>query len=432
MAHDNGRAVVSAPTATTIFSLPLEVRDEIWDYLVSGEYNKKGLDYRFYTNILAVNKQFHKEVTNRLYGKHAFVQISYAVRDPRGFHIDMLPVIRRSREESSVLSPASMVLAFQCHLTPRQVAPLPFGIGECRREYLLILVSDLDKFCAILSLRMQFCHRDVPIVLSNHSNGVRLTMQAGQGGWCQSTIELRSTKHKEMSIGWQTSLLEPIQRLVGANHLVELQGDVLGRGQEQLLRTVMDCKTIFVTAKKWSIFEALVVVKHLVDELILDKHQSIVLDLLPSLVVSMVKELQDGELAVDINTQSMSNIDCHITTLLLDMLVEIGWLALRIRDDYEETMHALLRSISLTQRLRSDSFRNRRPYLHRTLDSLDHLVAYCAVRLTFHGGESLKDFIDQRLHLSSHDPDPYIKHDVELLNTCPDNVSSFKVHASQK
>ncbi|KAK5136672.1 hypothetical protein LTR08_002325 [Meristemomyces frigidus] len=255
---------VNSPTITAPprinFPLPRELRDEIYGYLLSSEYAKDGMTYNFHTSIMAVNHALHDETEEYLYKNNVFVVFSCNWEHfvPTGF--SCLPLVAtknvgRMEHHSSHFhlgiekktekeTPVRSILILAQHVE-----------GICHQLHIQLFTLENQRVC-IISLPGKQLHLE-------HSGNSKVTTSA--------LIELRTTKHRNMTVACQQALVLPLHSFISEISEISFRGAIADASTVEAAKSLMKPALICMEAKLWSLYSIVLAEKAICDALVTEK-----------------------------------------------------------------------------------------------------------------------------------------------------------------
>ncbi|KAK4544726.1 hypothetical protein LTR36_003975 [Oleoguttula mirabilis] len=315
--------------------IPRELRDQVYGYLLSGEYAKDGATYHFHTNVLAVNKQIHAEAEEYLYKHNVFVVVSYKWPFFEPTLLSLAPIVASThvgrmthhslRVHASMLQSKFAKLSLYGTAHEQELAPLPV-------RSLLLLAGDIETLCNDFQLRMFTFEGAVVYLASALKRG--LDLQVPQGGPLvhpSAILELRGTKYQTMTPALQNRLLLPFNGFIAECQKVSVRGDIADAASVEVTKSIMRPNLVCMEAKKWALYETSIRIKADCDALVTEKRYELAFEAYDVLFQKLDTLLTYGMFAI-FNTQIKSDVDLAMNVLIVDLSLSIAWLALRQGD----------------------------------------------------------------------------------------------------
>lgn len=135
-----------APAPQANFPLPRELRDQIYGYLLDGKHtrvtrvNRNDKAYKFHTNIMAVNRQIHREAERYLYKNNIFVVFRSDILPLPRFEVPVVAFGRRNMKHLSL--DVTFFQNYDPHSPPE----------NHQITHLLLLAKDLGIYCHWMGL----------------------------------------------------------------------------------------------------------------------------------------------------------------------------------------------------------------------------------------------------------------------------------------
>ncbi|GAB7328339.1 hypothetical protein MBLNU13_g00332t1 [Cladosporium sp. NU13] len=267
--------------------LPRELRDQIYSYLLDGEYvrtkrtwSRKDFEgyfdndrsgpqaYHCHTNILGVNHAIHDEAEELLYKRNMFVILSYDYiglgKENGGLF--WLPIV--SNKHAARMKSHSVCI----HASPGTAGVGdPMTSGTAPMQSAILLARDLDAICLVLTTAGGLCTQtNLAVTLYRDGAGVPIMDRRGSLttqnlAAPQFKCELRNTKYRQIDEATQRGILAPMARILAPSQRVSFKGIVCDFQEVEHLKQAMGPSLNCCPAYKWAFFEALSLAKDVAD-----------------------------------------------------------------------------------------------------------------------------------------------------------------------
>jgi hypothetical protein len=343
------------PAKLSNFPLPRELRDNIYSYLLDGDYTrlKRTVDkikgkiktefdrivrgenaYHFHTNILAVNRAIHEEAEELLYKRNIFIVLSYqwpGVLDMTGGWFWLMTV---SKKHVAKMTRHSL----RIHTTPgaNHLAELSRKTGQkAPVESCIILARDLEAFCLTFLIPASSTSGPAITVTTSPAGVVDIrtsTFDDRKAESMQLRCDLRDSKYRPMSAALQRSLLAPLAAIMAPCQRVVFTGEVLDVPQTESLKRTMAPSLKCQSAVFWAYFEALTLAKQFAD--VGTDHDDISFVLTEYLTLEGLSFDFVGKPAVyyELST-SYPRLFEAITIFHFELLITIACIRIKLRDE---------------------------------------------------------------------------------------------------
>jgi hypothetical protein len=429
------------------FPLPRELRDQIYGYLLDGDYTRisRGCDqvnreqmsggkqispnaYHFHTNILAVNREIHAETEELLYKKNTFVVVSYqrtSLAKERG-ELLWVPIV--SKHYAVRMKLHSLRIHADPGKTALQAATRVTG-KEVPTESYIILAGDIKAFAVSMHCLDENLNGHGVVVVA-YPKSEPLIYPSGREidgvsyEPARLVCQLRDTRYRAMDARLQNSLLAPLASILGMSKKVSFTGKICDPKQTAHLKQVMGPSLICQDAQYWLKFDQCVLAKEVADAAVEYDQLDFSVHLYSKIANRLVERMSNltEENRADYMTMSpFAEILQTVETFTVEILITlaIGELKLGHVHQFHETFQKLFFSLSRWNSDDADQDASESALLDpRLLDRYHSLASYSY--LYVYGmyqnkpTASIAEFVEETYEGTT-GPRPYLSHDRAVL-----------------
>jgi hypothetical protein len=209
--------------------------------------------YKFYTNILGVNRQIHDEAEEYLYKHNVFVVISHQSSD-----VDIRASASQALWVAQLQEPGFVHRSLELYIS--EVPHVDSRQSEIARSHWLVLSQDLNFYLHIASFPLASSLKQAPKLVIDGSGQITDTFLDGEGRQLNTRymrIEFCSHRFSNATYGLQRSLLAALRPLGRPGLLVSICGDISDSSSVRDLENSIGSSLVCNSAVLWHIIETL-------------------------------------------------------------------------------------------------------------------------------------------------------------------------------